>query len=202
MTQAHLKSLTVDEFILQYGDHDRYELIDREIFDLEPTGLHEEVTAFALRKINVEIDRSDLAWFAPSRCLIKLLGTNTAFRPDVIVLDKVAIESEPLWKNEPIITLGTSIRLIVEVVSQNWQNDYARKAEDYRLLGIPEYWILDYPGLGSKEYLGEPKQPTVSIYTLIGKDYQKRLFRGSERLISPTFPNLRLTAEQILLTRH
>lgn len=201
MTQAQLRPLTVDEFILQYGDNDRYELIDGEIFDLEPTGLHEEVTAFALRKINVEIDQLNLPWFTPSRCLIKLLGTNTAFRPDVIVLDKAALDNEPLWQNEPIITLGTSIKLVVEVVSTNWQNDYARKAEDYRLLGIPEYWILDYLALGSKEYLGEPKQPTVTIFTLIGKDYQKRLFRDSERIVSPTFPNLQLTAEQILLTR-
>jgi Uma2 family endonuclease len=40
----------------------------------------------------------------------------------------------------------------VEVVSTNWQNDYARKSEDYALLGITEYWIVDYLGLGGRDY--------------------------------------------------
>jgi Uma2 family endonuclease len=40
-----------------------------------------------------------------------------------------------------VITLGVSIKLIVEVVSTNWETDYARKVEEYALLGIPKYWI-------------------------------------------------------------
>ncbi|MEE3716663.1 Uma2 family endonuclease [Tumidithrix elongata RA019] len=55
---------------------------------------------------------------------------------------------EPLWEKEPLITLGQSIKLVVEVVGTNWENDYARKVEEYALLGIPEYWIGDYLGLG------------------------------------------------------
>ncbi len=38
-------SLSFDEFLAQYGDDNRYELIDGELFDLEPTGPHEEVAA-------------------------------------------------------------------------------------------------------------------------------------------------------------
>jgi Uma2 family endonuclease len=52
--------------------------------------------------------------------------------------------NEPLWEREPVITLGRSIKLVVEVVSTNWETDYARKVEEYALLGIPEYWIVDY----------------------------------------------------------
>jgi Uma2 family endonuclease len=44
------------------------------------------------------------------------------------------------------------IKLIVEVVSTNWETDYARKVEEYALLGIPEYWIVDYRGLGRSFY--------------------------------------------------
>jgi Uma2 family endonuclease len=40
------KPLTFDEFVAQYGDDKRYELIDGEVFDLEPTGLHEQVAGF------------------------------------------------------------------------------------------------------------------------------------------------------------
>jgi len=39
------KTLSFDEFLLQYGSDNRYELIDGEVFDLEPTGQHEEVAA-------------------------------------------------------------------------------------------------------------------------------------------------------------
>ncbi|MEH2353013.1 Uma2 family endonuclease [Nostoc sp.] len=197
MVQSASKVLTVDEFIRHYGECDRYELIDGELIEMEPTGPHEQVSALIGRKLNVEIDRQDLSYFIPHRCLIKLLGTETAFRPDVIVLDQTQLINEPLWQQQPVITSGNSIKLIAEVVSTNWQNDYARKAEDYALLGIPEYWIGDYLGIGGREYIGKPKQPTVTICNLIEDEYQKQLFQNNERLISLIFPNLQLTAQQI-----
>lgn len=197
MVQATPQILTATEFITRYGDNDRYELIDGELIEMEPTGPHEQVAAFVARKLNVEIDRQDTTDFIPHRCLIRLLGTETAFRPDVIVLDQSQLSNEPLWQQEPVITLGSSIKLVVEVVSSNWQNDYARKAEDYALLGIPEYWIVDYLGIGGREYVGKPKQPTLTICTLIEDEYQKSPFRGNEQLNSSIFPSLRLTANQI-----
>lgn len=197
MIQAISKSLTLEQFIADYGDNDRYELIDGELIDMEPTGLHEEVAAFLLRKFNVEIDRLNLPWFTPTRCLIKPLGQTTAFRPDVIILDKNSIANEPLWQQEPIITLGNSIKLVAEVVSSNWQNDYARKVEDYAALGIPEYWIVDYLGVGGRQFIGVDKPPTITIHHLFEGAYQGQLFRGSDRLISQNFPNLELTAEQV-----
>lgn len=191
------KLLTVDQFITQYGDNERYELIDGELIEMEPTGLHEQVAAFIGRKLNVEIDRQDATYLIPHRCLIKLLGTETAFRPDVIVLDQNRLVNEPLWKQEPVITLGASIKLVVEVVSTNWQNDYARKVEDYAVLGVPEYWLVDYLGIGGREYIGKPKQPTITICTLVEDEYQKRLFRSEDLLVSSIFPDLRLTAKQV-----
>ncbi|MDZ8065381.1 MAG: Uma2 family endonuclease [Nostoc sp. DedQUE08] len=197
MVQSVSKVLTVDEFISLYSECDRYELIDGELIEMEPTGPHEQVSALIGRKLNVEIDRQDLSYFIPHRCLIKLLGTETAFRPDVIVLDQTQLINEPLWQQQPVITSGNSIKLIAEVVSTNWQNDYARKAEDYALLGIPEYWIVDYLGIGGREYIGKPKQPTVTICNLREDEYQKQLFQNNDRLISLIFPNLQLTAQQI-----
>jgi len=197
MVQFAPKLLTVEEFIVHYGDNEHYELIDSELIEMEPTGPHEQVSAFIGRKLNVEIDRQEVSYFIPPRCLIKLLGTNTAFRPDVIVLDQTQLINEPLWQQSPVITLGNSIKLIAEVVSTNWQNDYARKVEDYALLGIPEYWIVDYLGIGGREYIGKPKQPTITICTLVEDEYQKQLFQNNQQLISSVFPNLQLTAQQI-----
>jgi Uma2 family endonuclease len=36
----------------------------------------------------------------------------------------------------------------------NWETDYARKLEEYALLGIPDYWIVDYRGLGGISFIG------------------------------------------------
>ena len=200
MIQAVPKLLTFDEFVACYGDNERYKLIDGELIDMEPTGPHEEVAAFVLRKVNVEIDRLHVPWFTPARCLIKPLGTSTAFRPDVVVLDKAAIANEPLWQREPIITLGASIKVVIEVVSTNWQNDYARKLDDYQALGIPEYWIVDYLGLGGTLFIGSPKQPTLTICQLEEGCYKMSRFCSGDHLVSPTFPELDLTAEQVFTT--
>lgn len=62
-----------------------------------------------------------------------------------------------------MLTSGQAIRLVAEVVSTNWQDDYARKVEEYAMLGIPEYWIVDFRGLGGVAFIGKPKQPVVTV---------------------------------------
>jgi Uma2 family endonuclease len=193
------QQLSFEEFLARYGGDDRYELIDGEVFDLEPTGKYEEVAAFISRKLNVQIDETDLPWFVLQRGLLRPLNTGvTAFRPDVAVVDQNQLAKEPLWAEQSVLTLGSSIKFVAEVVSGNWQNDYARKLEDYAMLGIPEYWIADYAGLGGTRYIGKPKQPTLSICTLVEGEYEMQQLRGKQTIVSPTFPGLQLTAEQVL----
>jgi Uma2 family endonuclease len=196
--QPGSKPLSFDIFVAQYGDNDRYELIDGEIFDLEPTGEHEEIAAFVSRKLNVQIDNLGLPYFIPQRCLIKPPGDWIGFRPDLVVLDREALAAEPRWHKEPIVTLGRSIRFVAEVVSSNWQNDYSRKFEDYAVLGIPEYWIVDYAGLGGVQHIGKPKQPTLTICRLVEDEYESELLRGDDEIRSTIFPELRLTAKEVL----
>lgn len=193
------KSLNFDEFLAYFGDNNRYELIDGEVFDLEPTGLHEELAAFLTTKICVQIDSTNLPWFVLQRGLLRPSNmAMTAFRPDVAVVDQDELDKEPLWADQSSLTLGTSIKLVAEVVSSNWQNDYARKLEDYATLGISEYWIVDYAGLGGTRHIGKPKRPTLSIGTLVDTEYEIQQFRGDQIIRSSTFPNLKLTAEMIL----
>ncbi len=191
--------LSFDDFIARYGDSNRYELINGEVFDLEPTGYHEEVSAFITTKVCAQIDAIALNWFVLQRGLLRPSNLGMiAFRPDVMVVDRNELEKELLWHDQSILTLGSSIKFVVEVVSSNWQNDYARKVEDYAVLGIPEYWIADYAGLGGTRHIGKPKQPTLSICTLVKGEYEIQQFRGNQPIISLTFPNLKLTAEQVL----
>ena len=191
--------LSFGDFIVRYGDSNRYELIDGEVFDLEPTGYHEEVSAFTTTKICAQIDALCLNWFVLQRGLLgpSNLGM-TAFRPDVMVVDRNELAKELFWNDQSILTLGSSIKFVMEVVSSNWQNDYARKVEDYAILGIPEYWIADYAGLGGTRHIGKPKQPTLSICKLVKGEYEIQQIRGNQSITSPTFPNFKLTAEQVL----
>jgi Uma2 family endonuclease len=169
------------------------------VFDLEPTGQHEEVAAFMTAKLCVQIDRIGLPWFALQRGLLRPANAKmTAFRPDVAVVDRDQLIQESLWPEQSVLTLGSSIKFVAEVVSRNWQNDYARKVEDYAVLGIPEYWIADYTGLGGTRHIGKSKQPTLSICTLVSGEYEIQQFQGNQTLVSPTFPGLALTAEQVL----
>ncbi|AFZ58680.1 Uma2 family endonuclease [Anabaena cylindrica FACHB-243] len=191
--------LSFGDFIVRYGDSNRYELIDGEVFDLEPTGYHEEVSAFTTTKICAQIDAIGLNWFVLQRGLLRPSNLGiTAFRPDVMVIDRNELAKELLWHDQSILTLGSSIKFVMEVVSSNWQNDYARKVEDYAILGIPEYWIADYAGLGGTRHIGKPKQPTLSICTLVEGEYEIQQIRGNQPITSLTFPNFKLTAEQVL----
>ncbi|WP_375476598.1 Uma2 family endonuclease [uncultured Nostoc sp.] len=199
MTYTSPKLLTFEEFIAQYGDNTRYELIDGQLRDMEPTGPHEAVAGSITGRIYVEIFNSNLNWLIPKTCLIKPPAAEaTALRPDVIVLDKAELSKEPLWQKEPIIYNGNTIKLVAEVVSTNWQDDYARIMEEYAFLNIPEYWIVDFRGLGGLQFIGNPKQPTFTVCQLVNGVYQQQQYRLGDTISSDVLTNLQLKLDDIM----
>jgi Uma2 family endonuclease len=201
MIQTISKTITFDEFVAWYPENSvhKYELHNGVIVEMPlGTGDDSDVTGFISGEINFEIRRLQLPYSIPGDCLLKLVRNESGYQPDVIVLDRTALINEPRWKKESIITMGSSVRLAVEVVSTNWRDDYFFKASDYEEIGIPEYWIVDYLGLGGRKFIGNPKQPTLSVYQLVDGEYQVKQFRGSEKVESLAFSELSLTAEQIL----
>ena len=200
MVQTILRKLTFTDFIDQYPeDGRRYELIDGEIVEVRPVGDHEEIIGLATRRFDREIDRLNLPWFMPKTCCIKPMSELNGYVPDLIILDRLQLGKEPLWKTASTITNGKSARLVLEVASTNWQDDYAKKLEEYEALGIAEYWIVDYRALGGRRFIGVPKLPTVSVYTLNqSRIYQLEQFRGDQLVRSQIFPELTLSANQIL----
>ncbi len=201
MTQAILKPVTFDEFIDWYPENSekRYELHNGAIVEMpKATGEHSEVAGFLVAELNFEVRRLGLPYFLPKECVVKADNELSGYEPDAIVLDRQGTtNSEPRWKKESIITMGSSVRLIVEVVSTNWRDDYGYKLVDYEALGISEYWIADYLGLGGRRYIGNPKQPTFFVHHLVDGEYQVSQFRGSDKIVSPIFPELNLTVQQI-----
>ncbi|NEO15219.1 MULTISPECIES: Uma2 family endonuclease [unclassified Moorena] len=200
MVQAVSKLLTFDEFLEQYPeDGGNYELRQGRIVAMRPTGLHEQVAALIARKLDVEIERLSLPYFIPRTCLVKPYQQGEGYLPDIIVLDKQTVAEDPYWKQKSSISIGKSAKLIVEVVSTNWQDDYLTKLAEYEKFGIPEYWIVDYKALGGTRYIGSPKIPTVWIYQLADNEYKEgQIFRGCDSIESPTFPELKLTVDQLV----
>jgi Uma2 family endonuclease len=82
--------------------------------------------------------------------------------------------------------------LVVEVVSssdtdpRSRQRDYEDKRAEYAGRGIPEYWIVD------------PIAQVVLVLTLAVGEYQEQRFTGNQAIASPSFPDLALTAAQVL----
>lgn len=199
MTYTPTQTLTVDQFIAQYGNESCYELADGELIDMEPTGPHETVSGKLATQIGIAIVHAKYPWFIPRTCLVQpFADVATARRPDIIILDETLLDNEPLWQRQPVITSGRSIKLVVEVVSTNWETDYARKVEEYALLGIPEYWIVDYRGLGGIAFIGKPKQPTFTVYQLDRDEYRQQQYRLGEAIASGLLPNLQLRLDDIL----
>lgn len=200
MIQAIPKPVTFDEFVAWYPENPerRYELHNGVIVEMPlGTGDHSDVTGFISLKLAVEIDRRELPYSLPGDYLIKPIRNESGYQPDVLVLDRSSLVNEPRWKKESIITMGSSIRLVVEVVSTNWRDDYLTKLRDYEEMGIPEYWIVDYLGLGGRQFIGNPKRPTLSVYELVDGEYQVKRFVEDNRIESPTFSELKLTAKQV-----
>jgi Uma2 family endonuclease len=197
-TQPQL--LNFEEFLVWKPDGRRFELIDGVAIEMQPTGSHENITEFLSTQLTLATAQANLPYRFPRQALLKADGWNTGFLPDVLVVDAQALKQEERWAKEATICSGKTIKLAVEVVSTNWENDYARKTEDYAEMGIPEYWIVDYLGLGGKSYIGIPKQPTISIYILdvpSQRYLQPQLFRSGDIIRSTTFPRWAITVDQI-----
>lgn len=198
MTTNTSKKLTFEEFLEQYPDgYGIYELVDGELVQVEPTRAHKNVARFLVFAFNDEIIRLKLDYIADKDIVVRTVraaGEEQGRNPDVGVV------RASLW-NSNVLAYGAltePIQLAVEVASTNWEDDYVDKLDEYQRLGITEYWIVDYLAIASRAYLGNPKVPTVSVYQLAQGQYQVQKFRGSDRILSKTFPELELTVEQVV----
>jgi Uma2 family endonuclease len=199
MTQAQTlpKLMTFTEFLDWKPENGHYELYKGVIVEMQPKGKHEEISGFLAVELAVLFRERKLPYFLPKQALVKLPNENSGYLPDVLVVNRNALEDEPLWQKYSTLTQGKSIPLVIKIVSSNWRDDYLTKLRDYEEIGINEYWIVDYLGVGGSRYIGNPKQPTISIYQLIDGEYQVQYFRNNEQIKSPTFSELNLTVEQI-----
>lgn len=200
MIQALQPPITFDEFVewLPETSECRYELHRGVIVEMpKPRGKRSLVSGNLAYDLGTAIRQANLPYFIPKECIVRSIDGNSGYEPDVIVLDELALIDEPDWESSSIITLGRSIKIIVEVVSTNWRDDYFTKFGEYEALGIQEYWIVDYAALGGRRFIGNPKQPTFTICQLVDGEYELQQFRAADCLLSPTFPDLALTVDRV-----
>ena len=126
----------------------------------------------------------------PHSCEIEVIGKPKTRFPDLTVLDNVHLVL--MAKSNRVTRKMPPPRLVVEVVSPgdeskpNYKRDYQDKRDQYAAIGIPEYWLVD------------PEREWVMVGTLVSSAYQFVTFRGNDAIVSPTFPDLKLTAAIVL----
>jgi Uma2 family endonuclease len=197
-TLTKTELVTFAEFAEWKPENRLYELHDGVIVEMpQPVGKHEQVKGFLATELVFEYRQANLPYFLPSQAFVKVPDAESAYLPDVLILKTSNLVNEPLWERQSTVTQGASIVIAIEVVSTNWRVDYFTKVNDYEEMGIPEYWTVDYLGIGGRRFIGNPKQPTILVHELIDGEYQVTAFQGNDRVISPTFPELNLTANQI-----
>lgn len=201
-TQAEPKLYNFDEFIIWYPENSklRYELHDGVIIEMpKPRGKYSNLTGSLIEQLLISIREMDKGgiWTIPRESIVKPMGEKSGYEPDIIVLNKGALDAEPRWESESIIQNSDSIKLIVEVVSTNWRDDYYNKFRDYEEMGIEEYWIVDYAALGGRKFIGNPKQPTFFVCSLVDGEYQMIPFTEKALIVSPTFSQFNLYANEV-----
>lgn len=112
MTQALRKLVTFDEFVTWYPENPqrRYELYDGVIIEMPPpTGDHEEVVGFLVGEIVTEYKRLKLPYFVPKTAFVKPSENDSAYSPDVVILNRPNLINETLWKKASTVSQAESI---------------------------------------------------------------------------------------------
>ena len=193
MTQTKTRFKTLEEYwALDPSElpEGHYELANGEIIELPPES-----------DLNVEIASllfAALLQFAPHYLIRR--GTEifvssrtvTSRYPDLMVLSEEGRAAIKGSRRSAVTLEMPPPRVAIEVVSpgdeksDNYQRDYVEKPIEYAARGIAEFWQID------------PARSVVMVLSLENGVYQAREFRGSDAIVSPTFPDLQLTVEQIL----
>ncbi len=186
MTQTNFKPLTFEEY-LTYNDgtDNKYELVNGELV-LMPRAVfrHAAILNFIYIAFYLEIQSLDLDWLVAPGTVGVRTTTNKSRIPDICVID-----GQKWQQNSPDApaVLETAPLLVVEIVSEaSITTDYRRKRTEYANREILEYWIVD------------PIAAKVSVLLLDEGFYDVLEFKDDQKIASRTFPELELTAQQIL----
>jgi Uma2 family endonuclease len=200
------KLLTFEAFLAwDDGTDRRFELVNGIAMPLsEPNAKHEDVVDGLCRLLGDHCQDLNIPYIVRQNKQVRLQSSpnqpESSRKADIVVVDKE--EWERMRQRSASAAAYIPPPIIIEVVSTNWRDDYRIKLNEYEILSVQEFWIVDYAGLGGVQYIGTPKQPTITINCLIDGEYQAQIYQGDRPIVSPTLPELRLTIGQITSMTH
>jgi Uma2 family endonuclease len=202
MTVATQKRMSLEEYLTyDDGTDTRYELVDGVLVAMGNEAKINTLIAGFL--FSVFLGLGIPSYRIGFKQKIEVRSQHASARdPDLIVHTEASAaagndESEFCLKRN-----GANPLLVVEVASPgepgtlNYDDlrsvedhrDYEQKRDEYAARSIPEYWIVD----------PAPDRAWVKVGTLLNGAYTFQNFTGNQIIISPTFPHMTLTAEQVL----
>ncbi|MEH2170937.1 MAG: Uma2 family endonuclease [Nostoc sp.] len=183
MTKTPIKISTLEEYInFDDGTDKRYEIEDGVLVEMPPgTGKHEAIITLLLVRFFLEIQKMGLP-LQPRPNGTEVLTNKQLRRPDVCVITNEQAKSIETTS----AILKTAPPLLVEVVSpESIDRDYNQKTFEYAAMSVFEYWIVD------------PLENKITVCLLNQSSYKQTMFIEDQRVVSQTFPELTLTAQQV-----
>ena len=187
MTVAIAKKMTFEEF-LQYDDGTDilYELENGELIPVSSeSDINQKIAIFLLIYFSqLGISASCLRMKAEIAVHSRQVNVRV---PDLMIYsEELAIAMQGATRSLVLLDMPPPL-LVVEVVSPNQASrDYRYKRTEYAARGIAEYWIVD--AIAQK----------VTILEWVEGFYEEQVYQHNQAIVSPLFPDLQLTAAQVL----
>lgn len=191
MTQAQLRFSSFDDYLSYNDGTDKlYELYNGKLIEVPPeSGENVSIATFLLLQF---VPIVGYLRVRSQGLELEVRGEPRNRYPDLTIIREEHIAQ--LQRRNTIRLSMLPPLLVIEVVSPGElqrDRDYIAKRRQYEDLGIPEYWIVD------------PQVQCAIVLTLQDQVYQEvGIFQGDSQLVSPTFPELHLTAETLLNAGH
>ena len=187
MTVATAKKMTFEEFLgYDDGTDALYELENGELITVSSeSDLNQRIAIFLLAYfLNSGIPSYRFRMKAEVAVNSGQVGVRV---PDLVMYSEELARVMEGAKRSLILMDMPPPLLVVEVVSPNQASrDYRYKRSEYGARGIAEYWIVD------------PIAQKVTVLEWVEGFYDERIYEGDNAIASSIFPELTLTASQVL----
>jgi Uma2 family endonuclease len=189
--------MTLNEYLTyDDGTNTRYELVDGVLVEMSlGTGKHGRAIHRLAKRLEAAAENLGVDWLA----IPGLVGVETDVpgKTDHVRIPDITLLPEPQWDaiadrpgSATIFQDEPAPIVVVEVLSPSTKStDLKEKRAEYIKRGIREYWIIN------------PASQEITVLRLDNGSYvEVGVFRGDDAIVSPTFPELNLTAAQVLST--
>lgn len=177
-----------DYLSLDHGPEGRCEFVDGDIIEMSPESEDNVLIGSYLAAQFLKV----LPFDRVRQGKTELVVSGRIRIPDLMVLGEDLVLALVGQRRSTITEEMPPPLLVVEVVSPgkiNEDRDYRYKRSEYAARGIPEYWIVD------------PAQTKITVLTLVDGWYEPQELGIDGILQSPQFPDLSLSAAQVLSPR-